>query len=87
MMRMEGVTGGKGAGTWVEAQDGTGKRLANHSEYFQGTRDWTPVAFEFTVPPLTYQFEVGFALDGRGKVWADDFRLEVLVDAEGKKPV
>ena len=86
-MRTEGVTG-KGAGPFVEVQDGEGKRLGTHQEFFQGTSDWTRRSIEFTVPQGMYQFEVGTILEGRGKVWIDDFRLEVLDGgAAPKKPV
>ena len=79
-MRLEGVAG-KGAGPWVEVQDGAGKRLASHVEHFRGTEGWTRRSIEFTVPVGMYQFEVGTILEGTGKVWIDDFRLEVLDSA------
>ena len=86
-MKTEGVTG-KGAGPWVEVQDGYGRRMSNHTEYATGTQDWARRSIEFVVPAGMYQFEVGTILDGQGKVWIDDFRLEVLeVDSSQKKPV
>lgn len=44
----------------------------------QGTSDWTKRSIELAVPARSTELEVGVSLQGGGKVWLDDFELEVL---------
>ena len=44
----------------------------------QGTSDWTKRSIELAVPARSTELEVGISLQGGGKVWVDDYELEVL---------
>lgn len=76
-LRLEGVTG-NGAGPVFLAQTGSGVTLASKQDLAKGTADWRRATLEFVVPRGADGFEVGLLLEGPGKAWIDDARLEVL---------
>lgn len=80
-IRVEGVAG-DGAGPYVMAR---GASFAHDKRLVSGTRGWQRIAVEIEVPAGAPFIELGVALDGRGRVCADDVRLEVVRDP--KSPV
>jgi AraC family transcriptional regulator len=43
-----------------------------------GTRDWASYSIVLDVPRDAAEIHFGILLDGRGRVWADDFTFEVV---------
>lgn len=66
-MRVDGP-----AGTGSEAFD----NMANRSLY--GTQEWTPFSIVLDVPTNASNILTGLLLLGRGTVWADDVRIDVV---------
>jgi hypothetical protein len=86
-LRLSEVTG-KGAGPFFLAQSGVGRRVGHKQQLLLGTAGWQRVAMDFEVPPGTVLMELGAILDGKGRIWIDDLKVEVLRAPEaGKKPV
>lgn len=86
-VRTEGANG-NGGGPYLRFHDGRGVSLHWEKNLAQGTSPWRRMAVEFVVPPETHLVEVGAILEGPGRVWLDDARLELLELAPTpKKPV
>jgi len=77
LVRLENVTG-RGAGPVIIAQGGSGYEVASRLELATGSGGWEPMSAELDVPQSTFLVEVGFALQGHGRVCADQVRFEVL---------
>lgn len=82
-LKLEGVTG-KGAGPFYLAQGTGGTTLDHRQSLLQGTSGWQRVTLEFVVPEGSEGFQVGLAIEGPGRAWIDDARLEWL--ETGSKP-
>lgn len=76
-IRLEGMTG-NGAGPVFIAQGTGGVTLTHRQELSKGTAGWRRVAIDFLVPRGAEGFEVGVLVEGPGRLWIDDARLEVL---------
>ncbi len=68
---------GNGAGTWVLVH-GPGGNLAHEQRLVKGTHDWQRIAVEVDVAASAIMLELGATLDGPGRAWIDDLRLEIL---------
>jgi hypothetical protein len=57
-------------------------------DQLSGTKNWTPVSLEATVPKDTYEVWVWYVYSGPapGRVWIDDCSVEVLGPEPGAKP-
>lgn len=82
-VRMEGVQG-KGAGPMAIVQWPWGADLNHWKSQESGTSGWKRMQVEFVVPKEGGLLEVGAILEGNGKVWIDDARLEILEPAPAK---
>lgn len=76
-LKLEGMEG-NGAGPVFISQGASGVTLTSKQDLAKGTADWKRVALEFLVPRGAEGFEVGLLIEGPGKAWIDDARLEVL---------
>jgi len=87
MVRVEGATG-NGAGAFYLAQGAGGVTLDHRQSLVKGTADWQRISVEFKVPQGAEGFEVGLIVEGPGRVWVDEARLELLEPGpSGKKPL
>jgi hypothetical protein len=87
VVRTEGADG-NGGGLFLQFHDGRGVSLHWEKSLAKGTSPWQRRSVEFVVPAETYLLEVGAILEGPGRVWIDEARLEILELAPvGKKPV
>lgn len=72
---------GQGAALWARS-DADGKRVAftttQGRSYLGGTMEWTPVLVELAVPANASTILVGALSTGRGTMWVDDVRLEIV---------
>jgi hypothetical protein len=72
------------AGLWLRADDASGRSLYfnNMSDRpIRGTTPWQRVEIETIVPDGIRWLNYGVLLVGSGMAWADDFRLEVILDS------
>jgi hypothetical protein len=69
-----GLTGGGGAGPWIQSQGGR----AHAQKLVQATKGWERVVVELAIPAESNLIVVGATLDGSGRACFDDVRLEVL---------
>ncbi len=74
-VRVDGATG-KGAGPWTLVHGPRGN-LAHAKKLVKGSQDWERLAVEVDVAPSALMLEVGATLEGPGRVWIDDLRVEV----------
>lgn len=85
-VRTEGATG-NGAGPYLVFQDGSGRQLGVVKKLGKDAA-WKRLSVEYVVPATNYIIEAGAILEGPGKAWIDEVRLEVLENASPeKKPV
>ena len=83
-VRTENATG-NGAGVFFLAH-GAGGSVAGHRQRLaQGTTDWQRIAIDVVVPGGAELIEVGAIVEGPGRAWFDDARLEVLELASAAK--
>lgn len=75
-VRIEGASG-EGGGPWVLVH-GLRGNLLNDQRLVKGTQDWQRVSMEFLVGAEAQMVEVGAMLEGPGRLWIDDVRLEAL---------
>ncbi len=52
----------------------------------KGTTDWMKYSIFLNVPPQTQAISSGVVLYGKGKVWIDDVKYEVVGDAPASRP-
>lgn len=69
-----------GAGLWIVV---IGAKNNNHAwnmtaKPIRGTTDWKKVEWVFDAPNDARYFSFGIDLTGKGKVWVDDFRFEIV---------
>jgi hypothetical protein len=76
-VRVANVTGG-GGGVFATVHDGFGHAVAHEQRLVTGTSSWQALSVEFEVPKDMHDVDVGALLEGRGRVCADDAKLEVL---------
>ncbi|MFD1032178.1 helix-turn-helix domain-containing protein [Metaplanococcus flavidus] len=70
-------------GAWLRIDNGNGDtvqfdNMDNRS--IQGTTDWNHYSLVLDVPEDSASIHFGVLLIGKGKVWADGFRFEVVTD-------
>ncbi|ALS78470.1 transcriptional regulator [Planococcus kocurii] len=70
-------------GAWLRIDNGNGDtvqfdNMDNRS--IQGTTDWNHYSLVLDVPKDSASIHFGVLLIGKGKVWADGFRFEVVTD-------
>lgn len=70
---------------FASAQSGSGAVIARASHLLSGTQGRQRVEVELDVPPGAALIEVGVSIVGRGRVFLDDARLEIL--GSPKSPV
>jgi hypothetical protein len=68
---------GDGAGPWFLV-NGDSDVLDHQVRRVRGTQDWQRHAIEIVVPEKAESFSVGATLEGGGRAWFDEARLEVL---------
>ena len=86
-VRTEGADG-NGGGPYLRFHDGRGVSLHWEKKLAKGTSPWRRLAVEFVVPAETFLLEVGAILEGPGRLWIDEARLDLLELVPGaKKPV
>ncbi|QJR15532.1 hypothetical protein [Usitatibacter palustris] len=83
-VRLEGFEG-KGVGPMAIAQYPHGSNMGHWQTQATGTSDWKRVEVEFVVPKEAGLLEVGAIIEGSGKAWIDEARLEVLEPAASRK--
>jgi hypothetical protein len=84
-VRVEGVTG-KGGGPIVLVHGPGGATIHHDQALVLGTADWKRMTVEFDIPTNAESFDVGAILEGPGKLWIDEARLEhVGASAPAKK--
>jgi hypothetical protein len=71
-----GGVDGEGAGPWLLVL-GDGKVLDHQVRRVTGTRDWQREVIELVLPEQAETLSVGATLEGGGRAWFDDARLEV----------
>ncbi|HYD54636.1 MAG TPA: S41 family peptidase [Gemmatimonadaceae bacterium] len=72
---------GQGATVWLRADTAGGSAAFATTQgrvLIVGTTDWTPYRVEIFVPPGSRTIALGAVSLGRGTLWLDDARLEVL---------
>jgi len=72
------------AGLWMRVDGAGGKSLAfdnMQDRPIKGTSDWTKYEIVLNVPAQAEQIAYGILLTGRGDVWMDDLKFEVVGDA------
>lgn len=72
------------AGLWMRVDGPGGKSLAfdnMQDRPIKGTSDWTKYEIVLNVPAQAEQIAYGILLTGRGDVWMDDLKFEVVGDA------
>ncbi len=74
---------GEGAGPWL-LMNGGEVVLDHQIRHVKGTRDWQRHAIEVVVPPRADTLSVGATLEGGGRAWFDDAKLEVLGPAPAR---
>jgi len=74
---------GDGAGAWL-LLNGGGAVLDHQVRRVVGTRDWQRQSIEVTVPANAEHLSVGGTLEGGGRAWFDDARLELLGPAPAR---
>jgi hypothetical protein len=76
---------------WLAAGDTDGRvyRGGNTNNFdFKGTHGWTPVTFDVgPIPNRATMLSYGFLLHGRGDVWLQQIKLEVLPMTADDEPV
>lgn len=81
-VRTQGVDG-DGAGPWLLVNGGADV-LEHQVRRVQGTSDWQRQAIEIVIPAQAEYLSIGATLEGGGRAWFDDARLEVLGPAAGR---
>jgi len=79
-LRAEGVAGSAGLLAWVDGR-GRNKSLRfnyEHGGFVRGTSDWTRHSVARSIPEASKYIGFGVVLEGRGRVWIVDARLEVV---------
>jgi beta-lactamase regulating signal transducer with metallopeptidase domain len=72
-------SGEEGAGLWIVLHDdkhGAAWNMTAHP--IQGTTGWKRYTWVLDVPPAAKFLSFGIDLTGKGKVWVDDFRFELV---------
>lgn len=69
--------GGGGAGPWL-LLNGGGRVLDHQVRHVTGTTGWERHVIEVLVPADAEHLSVGATLEGPGKAWFDDARLELV---------
>ncbi|MGZ5661463.1 MAG: hypothetical protein ACXWG6_08865 [Usitatibacter sp.] len=73
---------GDGAGPYALARSHAGAAIAQDKVLTKSSGGWRRMAVEITVPKESLGVEVGVALEGRGRVCADDSVLEIVRSGE-----
>ena len=81
-VRTQGVDG-DGAGPWLLVS-GDSEVLDHQVRRIRGTADWQRQSIEITVPAKAEHLSVGATLEGGGRAWFDDARLETLGPAPAR---
>ncbi|HKQ38696.1 MAG TPA: hypothetical protein VJ063_11505 [Verrucomicrobiae bacterium] len=71
------------AGLWMRVDGSGGKALAfdnMQGRPIKGTTDWTKYDIVLEVPAQAEQIAYGVLLTGRGDVWMDDLKFDVVAD-------
>lgn len=82
---------GKGAGFNLAVYDADGVLLFNRDmgyaslSWVTGTRDWKEYQLSAICPPGASTVKLGVILYGKGKVWFDDFKVEII-STKDRKP-
>jgi hypothetical protein len=68
------------AGLWMDVQGGGGSTGFDNMQNrpIRGTSDWTRYDVVLDVPANSAGIGFGFLLQGRGRAWVDDLRLDVV---------
>jgi TIR domain len=72
----------QGAGLWLRADDADGNMLSDSFDNMglrpiRGTTSWRKYTLKFPLPSKTVWLNYGILLEGRGMMWAGNFRLKV----------
>ena len=81
-VRVQGAEG-DGAGAWL-LLNGRGGVLDHQVRRLTGTQGWQRQSIEILVPADAEHLSVGGTLEGGGRAWFDDARLERLGPAPGR---
>lgn len=75
------------AALWMRIDGSRGQRLGFDNMHdggpdrsVKGTTDWTECQIVLDVPPNSFAIAFGVLLAGKGQIWVDDFRFEVVGD-------
>jgi hypothetical protein len=69
------------AALWMRVEDGDGKILAfdnMEDRPATGTTAWKKYEIVLDVPEAAQHIALGALFEGKGQIWADDFKLEVV---------
>jgi len=72
------------AGLWMRVDGPAGKTLSfdnMHDRPIKGSSDWAKYEIVLNVPTQAEQIAYGVLLTGRGDVWLDDLKFDVVGDA------
>lgn len=81
-VRTQGVTG-DGAGAWLLVRGGS-EVLDHQIRRLHGTNGWQRQSIEVVLSPQAEHLAVGGTLEGGGRVWIDDAKLEILGPPAGR---
>jgi hypothetical protein len=78
MVKRDKVTGAGGL-VLIASPDGySGLEGLSETPYKSGSNAWVYESIEVTIPANISAMNIGFALEGSGKIWFDDAKLELL---------
>lgn len=72
---------GDWAGLWMRVDGAKGERLSfdnMQDRALKGTRDWQKCEIVLDVPDAAEKMSLGLLLTGKGQVWMDDLKFEVV---------
>ena len=76
-VRTENIREGNGGGLFFLVKGPNG--MVQHKDVLvQGTRDWQRLTVTETIHPEALSLELGFTLEGEGRVWIDEAEIEVI---------
>ncbi len=77
-MKTAAIRGYGGLVLFLNNATGTGECYDMQKRAIKGDHDWTQVEFVADVPPELVSITIGVNIEGRGTVWMDDLKFEVV---------